>query len=238
MRASVVVLLFVAGAVPAVTAQESARSVIERAVAAHGGLEKLSVARADRTRMRGLYYAGKSGVPFTSEVTVKLPGTYKSTVTLRDGDKTRVVVSELNGDVTSVTIDGVAQQVQGTHANQLRQTLELESALRLAPLLNEKAFALTHLGEFKLNDKIVVGVQVKGSGQRELKMYFDKQTALLVKTEQMIDGGDGKDVLQEAFYRDHREMAGYVRPGRAAAYRGGKKVMEAELIDAVRLDEK
>ena len=110
--------------------------------------------------------------------------------------------------------------------------------MRLVPLLDAKAFTLTALGEYKLNDRVVVGVGVKGSGQRELKLYFDKETALLVKTEQKIDGGDGKDVVQEAFYRDHREIGGYRRPGRAAAYRNGKKVLEGELIDAVRLDEK
>jgi hypothetical protein len=237
MRASVVVLLL-AGAVPAVHAQESAHSVIQRAVAAHGGLDKLSRARADRTRMRGVIYVGKSAVPFASEVTVQLPKKYRSVMTLREGDKTRVVIHEVDGDSTSITIDGTTQPVQGTHANQLRQTFELESAMRLAPLLDGKKFTLTALGEFKLNNQAVVGVLVKGSGQRELKLYFDKQTALLVKTEQKVDGGDGKDVVQEAFYRDHRDVGGYRRPGRAAAYRDGKKIMEAELIDAVRLDEK
>jgi hypothetical protein len=237
MRASVVVLLL-AGAVSAVHAQESAHSIIQRAVAAHGGLDKLSRARADRTRMRGVIYVGKATAPFTSEVTVQLPKKYKMVLAMREADKARVVIHELDGDSVSVTIDGKAQQAQGTHANQLRQTLELESALRLAPLLDAKAFALTALGEFKLNDRVVVGVLVRGSGQRELKLYFDKETALLVKTEQKVDGGDGKDVVQEAFYRDHREVGGRIRPGRAAAYRDGKKVMEAELIDAVRLDEK
>lgn len=236
MRASVVVLLLVAGS-PAF-AQETARAVVERAIAAHGGMDKLSRARADRSRMRGMVYVGKSAVPFTSEVTVQLPKKYKSAVTLREGDKPRVIVHEVDGDTVQITIDGTPQQVQGTHANQLHQTMELESVMRLVPLLDDKAYALTLLGEFKMSEQTLVGVLVKGSGQRDVKLYFDKQTALLVKTEQQIDGGDGKDVLQEAFYRDHREVAGYRRPGRAAAYRDGKKVMEAELLDAVRLDDK
>jgi hypothetical protein len=238
MRTSVIVLLFLAGAAPAVHAQDSARSIIERAIVAHGGMDKLSRARADRTRMRGVIYVGKTTVPFTSEVTVQLPKKYKMVLAMREADKTRVVIHELDGDAVNITIDGTTQHAQGTHANQLRQTLELESAMRLVPLLDARAFTLTTLGEFKLNDRVVVGVGVKGSGQRELKMYFDRETALLVKTEQRIDGGDGKDVVQEAFYRDHREVGGYRRPGRAAAYRDGKKVLEGELIDAVRLDEK
>jgi hypothetical protein len=175
-------------------------------------------------------------VPFTSEVTVRLPGKFKSVVQMKEGDRTRVVIHEVDGDTLTITADGKPQQVQGSHANQLRQTLELESVMRLAPLLDEKAYALTALGEYQLNDRPVVGVQVKGSGQRDVKLYFDKLTALLVKAEQKIDGGDGKDVVQETFYRDHREFGGRRRPGRAAVYRDGRKVMEAELIDAVPLD--
>ena len=56
-----------------------------------------------------------------------------------------------------------------------------------------------------------------------------------------LGGKIGLDLLlmrPEAFYRDHREVGGYRRPGRAAAYRDGRKVLEGELIDAVRLDEK
>jgi hypothetical protein len=239
MRTAVVVLLLLAGVVPAVRAQEmTARAVIERAVAAHGGLEKLSRARHDRARMRGVIYVGKSSVPFTSEVTVELPKKYKSVVTLREGEGvTRKVTHELDGDKITITVDGKEQEVQGTHTNQLRQTLELERVMRLAPLLEGKTYAMSYLGEYKLNALTVVGVEVRGGGQRELRMYFDKRTWLLTKTEQRLDGENGKEVVQEAYYRDHRDAGGYRRPGRAAAYRDGKKVMEAELIDAVRLDE-
>lgn len=237
MRAWVVVLLM-AGVVPAAHAQETARAVVERAVAAHGGLDELSRARADRTRMRGVIYVATRAVPFTSEVTVRLPGRYKSVVTLRDGERTRVVTHELDGDKVTITADGKEQPAQGSHTNQLRQTLELEGAMRLAPLLDDKKYALTQLGRFQLNQQVVVGVGVRGGGQRELKLYFDEQTWLLTKTEQRLDGEDGKDVVQEAYYRDHREVGGHRRPGRAAAYRDGKKIMEAELLDAVRLDER
>jgi hypothetical protein len=234
MRACAVVLLLVAGS-PAVFGQETAKAVVERAVAAHGGAEKLSRARADRSRWRGVVWAGNASAPFTSEVTVRLPKKYKSSVTLREGDRTRVVVHEVDGDAATITIDGVEQKVQGTHANQLRQTLELEAVMRLAPLLDEKAYVLTLLGDFRMGAQTLVGVLVKGGGQREVKLYFDRQTSLLVKAEQKIDG-DGKDVVQEVLYRDHRDVGGYKRPGRAAVYRDGKKVMEAELIDAVPLE--
>jgi hypothetical protein len=235
MRTALVLVLLV-GVGPAAVAQESARAVIERAIAAHGGREKLSRARADRARMRGVVHIGKDSVLFTSEVTVHLPRRYRSVVQMRDGDQNRTIVNEIDGDKVVISIDGKPQQVEGLHLNQLRQMLALESALRLVPLLDRWMVKLTHLGEFEMNKQTVIGIGVKGrEQQRELKLYFDKQSGLLVKAEQLIDGVD-KDICQEAYYRDHREVAGYLRPGRAAVYRDGKKVMEAELIDVVRLD--
>jgi hypothetical protein len=69
-----------------------------------------------------------------------------------------------------------------------------------------------------------------------LRLYFDQQTALLIKAEHLLDGPAGQDVRQEAFYSDYREMGGYLRPGKVTVHRDGRKVMDAELIQAQRQD--
>ena len=101
-----VALLLLLGVVPAVGAQESPRAIVERAVAAHGGHEKLSRARADVARMRGIIHIGKAAVPFTSEVTVQLPKKYHSVVQLQNGDKMQTLIHDLDGDKVTITIDG------------------------------------------------------------------------------------------------------------------------------------
>jgi hypothetical protein len=53
-----------------------------------------------------------------------------------------------------------------------------------------------------------------------------------VKTEHLLDGPGGKDVLQEAFYGGHRDVGGRVRAGAVVVLRDGKKVMETELVEA------
>jgi hypothetical protein len=229
-------LVVLAGLAPAVVAQESARAVIERAITAHGGREKLSRVRADRVRLRGVLHVGTARVAFTNEVTVQLPRYYRSVVEVRIESRTQTIIHVLTGDEASITIDGQPQTISASHRSQLRQTLELEGAMRLVPLLTDPAYRLTHLGTFQLQARDVVGIRVQGKGQRDLKLYFDREKALLVKAEHLLDGPGGKDVRQEVYYSDYREAGGYLRPGRMAAYRDGKKVMEAELIDAVRLE--
>ena len=51
-----------------------------------------------------------------------------------------------------------------------------------------------------------------------------------------MDDGAGKEVVQEEFYSDFEDVKGYKRPMKVAAYRGGKKIMEAEMTDVQYLD--
>jgi hypothetical protein len=222
--------------VGAVSAQDAARITIQRAIAAHGGAEKLAAVRADRVQFKGTLHVGSSAVPFTDEVTIQLPGQFKSVVQLRESDGTHTLVHILNGETASIFLDGHAQPVSSSNLTQMRQTLQLAHALKLVPLLTDPVFTIQPLGEFRYNGRILVGVRVAGRSQRDVRLFFDKETALLVKSEHLLDGVGGKDVRQEAFYSDYRDVGGYRRPGRVTAYRDGKKIMETELVGAARLD--
>ena len=134
-----------------------------------------------------------------------------------------------------VVIDGQAQTVNSLHLSQLRQTLQLEQAMRLVPLLSDPGFNLLAGQEFSYNGGVVTSVRVQGKSQRELVLYFDQKTGLLVKSEHKLDGPGGKDVTQEAFYSDYREVGGHRRPGKVMIRRDGEKVMDVELVDAQRV---
>lgn len=229
-------ILVVSGLAPAVPAQEPPRAVIERAIVAHGGHARLALARCERVRLKGTMHVGSASLPFTNELAVALPGRYKSVVTIDDGTRTRQVVHVLDGEKAAALVDGQPQTVTGVHLAQLRQTLQLEHAMRLMPLLTDAEFRLSGLGQVRYNNQVFAGVQVAGRGQRELKLWFDQASGLLVKSEHKLDGPGGKDVLQEAFYADYRDAGGYRRPGKVVVLRDGKKVMEAELIDARRCE--
>ena len=233
------VALCLASAVPfAVARPEPAltpRQLIERAIVAHGGYEKLAKSHAERIRLRGTMFVGKSAVPFTNDLTLQLPGQYKSVVVVQQGERRHGIVHLLDGDNATVVIDGQPQTVNSLHLSQLRQTLQLEQAMRLVPLLSDPGFSLMPGQDYAYNGGVITSVRVQGKGQRELVLYFDRASALLVKSEHKIDGPGGKDILQEAFYSDFREVGGHVRPGKVLVQRDGQKVMEAELVAAQRV---
>jgi hypothetical protein len=216
----------------ALVADEAPRRLIERAIAAHGGYERLASARAERLRLKGTLHAGAGSAPFTSDQAVELPGRYRSVVRVTQGANTHTVVHAIDGDKAAVWIDGRSMPVAATHRAQLLQALQLHQAMKLVTLLSDPSFTLRPLGQSTVNGRAAVGLRVSGKLQRDLAVYFDRETALLVKTDLLVDGPGGKDVRQETYYSDHREMGGHRRPAKVVVYRDGKKVMEAEVVEA------
>jgi hypothetical protein len=221
------------------SAQESPRSIIERAIAAHGGAERLSRLRAEKSTILGkIILPGKEGlVPFSAEVMLQLPGRLKQIARVTDANnKTITIVQIIDLDKVLVSVDGQPQQLPATALADLRVALELQRAARLVSLIKDPAFKLTALNPEKVNDRPTVGVKVAIKGRKELRLYFDRETGLLVKTEHAREDGSGKELLQEEFYGDFKDVGGFRRWTHIVAFRDGKKIMEAEVQDVKYLD--
>jgi hypothetical protein len=234
LLATCTVALFVGNAVAA-PADDEARAIIERAVKAHGGFERLSRVRADRVRCKGVLIVNDKETPFTSETTVQPPSRFRNLFDLQ-GARKAVFVEVLNGDKVSFSIDGQPQKVDDGLATEVRETMQLNRIIRLVPLLTDKAYTLQPLGEVKVEDQPAVGVKATAKGRRDVRLFFNKANGLLIKTEHLMDDDAGKTVVQEEFYGDFKDDEGYKRPMKITAYRNGKKIMEAVVLDVKYLD--
>jgi hypothetical protein len=222
-------LLPAAGSAPA---QETAREIVERAVKAHGGMDRLAKVRADRVKVKGVVFAGDEKHPVTVETFVQLPGQYKSVIQMTGKERQTTIVQAIDGDTSWVTLDGKPQtKVPAAALAELKAARYLDGVVRLVPLLTDKRYELMALGASKVNGRAVLGVGVLCKGQREVRLYFDKETGLLAKTEQALEVDRDKEVHQEAYYTDYKDFAGYKRPTRMTVYRDGKKTQEAELVE-------
>jgi hypothetical protein len=220
-------------------AQETPRAIIERAIAAHGGAERLSRLRADKVSLQGkIVIPGKDGpVSFTADLTLQLPGRFKQVARVNEGaDKSHTIVQIVDGDKVLVALDSQPQQLPPSALTELRLTMDLQRAARLVPLLTDPTYQLTALSEEKVNNRQALGVKVSGKAHKDVRLYFDRDTGLLIKTEHTRDDGNGREVLQEEFYGDFKDFGGFRRWTRIAAFRDGKKVMEAGLLDVKYFD--
>lgn len=231
---TVVLLASFAGAT---RAQDEARALIERAIKAHGGAEALGRIRADKVKFKGTLVLQGHATPFFAETTVQLPSKYKNIIEMNHNGDKHTIVHIVNGRNTYITLDGRALKPDSTQLAEIRSSLELERAKRLLPLLEDRSYQLAILEPIEVNDRPAIGVCITGRGRREMRLYFDKEYHLLVRAENRIDGGKGKEeIRQHFFFGDFKDIGGYKRPTKVRAYRGGKQIMEAELLDAKPLD--
>jgi hypothetical protein len=224
------------GSASAAPAPDAARAIIERAVKAHGGEEALARIQADRVKFKGSLVLRGHSVPFVDETTMQLPSRYKHLIEINDGTTKKTILYIINGDKMYVTVDGQTVKPDAATLTEIRNGMELQRAARLLPLLKDKSYQLSVSDEIKINDRPAVGVRVSGRGRQEMRLHFDKEFGLLVRGEIQLDDGKGKKIRQHYFFGNFKEIGGYKRYTKVRAYRDGKSIMEAEMLDAKILD--
>src|SRR5438046_2589869 len=126
------------------SAQDEAKAVIERAIAAHGGADKLDKFLAGRVQSKGSIAAQGGQVPFASVVVYQLPDKVKNTVEFTLPGGPRPITQIMNGDKVGVVINGIPQQVLPAQADEMKQAAHARSLRRLTPLLKVDAREFTN----------------------------------------------------------------------------------------------
>jgi hypothetical protein len=229
-------VLAIASAMPAVGQEDAARSVIVAAIKAHGGEDRLARVRADRVKSHGTLFADKKEFPFVCETVAQLPNHFKNIVEMTTEGKPHTIVHLINGDKAMTVIDGRPFKPDPATLAEMQDKMLLDRVIRLVPLLRDRTFDLVLLEPAKVNDRPAVGIKVTSRTRREFRLYFDKEMGLLVKTEHVLGDATGKSVREEHYFGNFKEVEGCLRPFKIAAYRDGKKIMEAEVTDVKRLD--
>jgi hypothetical protein len=124
----------------------------------------------------------------------------------------------------------------------LEQTYAM-NVTSLLPLLADKEFKLATGGEKDVNGKKAAAVTVTRDKKPTITLYFDKVSGLLVKSESKVkDEFQGwKEVSEENFYDDYKDVAGRKYFTKMKVVRDGKPMIESSVSDqktAEKLDAK
>ncbi|MCI0460735.1 MAG: hypothetical protein L0Z62_27605 [Gemmataceae bacterium] len=185
-------------------AQEAeARALIEKAVKAQGGLDKLDKSVAAYRKSKGAFLT--DGFTFTGE-SYSEPGNRRRLVLqgkTKEVPGTRVLV--LVDDKGWISFDGVTYDLDKEFLARIHRSIYADRVCALVTLLRDKGYTLTVLGESQIKDKAVLGVKVQSEGKPDVSLYFDKTTGLLFKSAvRMMDPNLGREALQEVYYYDYK----------------------------------
>ena len=231
LRCGSLAVAIVLGLVPHAFAQDEVKAVIEKAVKAHGGAEKLSKMKCLQSKGKGkLELFG--GLDMTQEVSIKYTGKLREVVEMNVNGVNVKVISVFDGNKASITANGQPVEVSDKLMEEFKEAAYGMRVARLTNLLTDKSLQLSLLGESKVDGRAAVGVKVASKGHRDIDLYFDKQSGLLSKVQtRKHDPQSMQEVDEERIIKEYQDLEGQKVPKKVLVNHDGKKYLELEVLE-------
>lgn len=199
------------------------REIIARAIKAHGG-DNLERYKASISKTKGKLL----DLEYTTETTLELPDRSRTVAESKLGKFIQV----LNGDKGWVKLGDLSRECVKEELDEMREQLNAAQISHLT-VLNNREYKLSPLGEEKIDDRPAIGIRIEHSGFRDINLYFDKETNLLLKTETRIKDPlrGGEEVAAETLYSDYKDVEGVMTAHRITIRYDGKTYIEGELSE-------
>ena len=214
----------------AADSEDAARAVVERAIVAQGGVARFAVRRLE---LRGtiVLAPGQGPVP-VSIVKTRTLDTYSTELRFEEAGKAVVQLQSLDSDGARIEVNGVARRMTEDETAEMLAYIQAEDLDRL-DFLGAARYRLTPLPDAKIDGRDAAGVLVqRTAGGRPVKLYFDKQTGLLVQREHLMrDNATGKQIAQATVFRGHSADANGINCYRSVTvYRDGSRILDAIVV--------
>jgi hypothetical protein len=221
-----------AGAIPARAQAPTPGEIVDRAIRAHGGDERLVGLTGFVIRYRSEF---TDGVATSQDLSVSLPNQSRSISTLSSGGKSRTTTLVVAGDEGwSRSNDMTLPYPQPFLANYKKFTLPFlgpRDILRLRARQKNPACQFASTGEATIDGRAAVGLKMNLNGGSQQVWYFDKESGLLLREESPTANFEGEDTVTATSYADYQTFDGFPLARKVTNERDGKPYFTRELID-------
>jgi outer membrane lipoprotein-sorting protein len=199
------------------------RDIVARAIKAHGG-DNVEKFKGSVTKTKGKLL----DLEYTTETSLQAPDRTRTVAESKLGKFVQV----LNGDKGWVKFGDLGRDCVKEELDEMREQLNANLIAHLA-VLTEREYKLSPLGEEKVDDRPAVGVHVEHKGFRDLNLYFDKESFLLLKMETRIKDPlrGGEEVAAETVYGGYKDVDGVMTAHRITIKYDGKAYIESEVTE-------
>jgi hypothetical protein len=215
----------------------AAKAIVDKAIKASGSEEKLSKLRAATIKIKGTVHHLDMDIPFTGEIITQGPDQSRVVIQAKINAQNFTITEVLNRDKGWKKDDNGTQDMTADELKEAQEGANESWVATLVPL-KDKAYTLSTLGETKVGDRPALGVRVSSKGRRDVNLYFDKDTNLLVKSEMRVKDDQAKmEMNQETFFTDYKDVGGVKEAMKFSIKRDGQPYLDAEIED-IRRQEK
>jgi hypothetical protein len=215
-----------------------ANAVLDRAIKAIGGEEKLGKIKGMSWKAKGILTFMENDNEFTSEWTAEGIDRVRSEFEGDFGGNKFRGVTVLAGDKGWRDFGGeLSEMDRDALANEKRNVYLALVPVTLVPLKG-KEFKLGAVAEESVGGKPAVSLKAIGPDGKEFTLFFDRESHLPIKTIGKVIGFMGDEFTQEAMLSDYREMGGIKKATKIELKRNGEtfitqQITEFKLLDTV-----
>jgi hypothetical protein len=213
---------------------QDAKSIVDKAIKALGGEEKLAKVAAYAWKSEGTVNFNGNENDFNSHVTVKGLDHFRRE---SGNDNFHIVVvlagdkgwRKFGDDFTELEGDALANEKRGVYLQVIPITMVT---------LKEKEFKYETGGAEKVGDKPAFILKITGPDGKDFTLYLDKESGLPVKQVARVRGFQGQEATSETTFDDYKDFDGIKKATKIEVKRDGEtfqkmKVTEFKVLDKV-----
>jgi hypothetical protein len=209
-----------------------AKAIVDKAIKALGGEEKLAKANAFSYKAKGTVNFQGNENDMSVEVTAKGLDHFR-----REAGNDQFHVSfVLDGEKGWRKFGDQGGELEGDRLAAGKREVYLHVIpITLVPL-NASGFKCEAAGEEKVADKPAVNLKITGPDGKDFTLSFDKESGLPVKEVATVMGFQNNEVTQETTFSDYKDFGGIKKATKVVVKRDGEKFQEMEVTEFKVLD--
>jgi hypothetical protein len=216
-----------------------AGALLDKTLQAAGGEATLAKYPAFTLKAKGKVHEDGEDVPYTCEWSSQGLDRSRAVYEYDIGGVKSKQIQVVQGDQGwTKSDDDATEEMDKDMLEDAKEELYFNWVASLVPLKN-KAYHLTVLGEVKVEGRPAVVLKVSHKDRTDIKLFFDKENWLLVKTEAKVKDRekDNKEVLEETLLSDYKRIDGVQQAMKVVTRRDGQPYLELEVTE-IKLFEK
>jgi hypothetical protein len=231
MRTQFMALLALAGFVSLTSdarAADDAMALVDKAIKAHGGAEKLGKIKAQQWSTKGKANAMGVSIEYTANYSFQTPDMIRFDFESNFNGMKLEISAATDGRNYWEKMGDMVRDMEKKKAEAFRHNLYTMHLIQILPL-KEKGLSLSLTGEEKVNDKPALGLLVSKKGRPDVTLFFDKESSLMVKMlTEMWDEFTDKTVPQETLISGYKDKDGVKIFSKIVIKRDGKTFIEED----------
>lgn len=231
MRATALSIAVICITVSFASAADEPSAIVDKAIKAMGGEEKLAKGKAHQWKAKGKMDAMGQKMEFNADYFFVGPEKFRFDVAVDFGGMKMAFTAATDGKVAWEKMGDMLREMADKKAQMFKHQVYTMNLGQLLPL-KEKDYTLAIADTVKVDGNEAIGIKVSRKDRPDVTLYFDKKSGLLVKSStKMWDEFSDKDVTQEVYYQGWKDKNGIKIFDKLVIHRGGKPFIEEELTD-------